>query len=92
MSNGRPQQKQRLQNLSMTRRAIPHASSLDEANHIMRGNWVKAIEQHHIIKDQRYSRHCMLYWRERNMSFRKLSVCLSHWAGSVALLSICSSI
>ncbi|KAL5793637.1 hypothetical protein ACOSP7_002231 [Xanthoceras sorbifolium] len=38
-------------NLSMTRRAIPYASSLDEANHIMRGNWVKAIEQHH----QQYS-------------------------------------
>ncbi|KAK1563578.1 hypothetical protein Q3G72_029480 [Acer saccharum] len=38
-------------NLSMTRHAIPYASSLDEANHIKRGNWVKAIEQHH----QQYS-------------------------------------
>ncbi|KAL6975918.1 hypothetical protein U1Q18_024713 [Sarracenia purpurea var. burkii] len=33
--------------MSMVRRAIPDASSLDEANQIVRGNWLKAIEQHH---------------------------------------------
>jgi hypothetical protein len=34
--------------MSMTRRAIPYASSLDEANKIVRGNWLQAIEQHHL--------------------------------------------
>ncbi|GMH12115.1 hypothetical protein Nepgr_013956 [Nepenthes gracilis] len=38
--------------MSMVRRAIPEASSLDEANEIVRGNWLQAIEQHH----QQYSR------------------------------------
>lgn len=33
--------------MSMVRRAIPDASSLDEANQIVRGNWLNAIEQHH---------------------------------------------
>ncbi|KAL8151106.1 hypothetical protein V2J09_020914 [Rumex salicifolius] len=33
--------------MSMVRRAIPEASSLDEANEIVRGNWLCAIEQHH---------------------------------------------
>ncbi|CAK9143370.1 unnamed protein product [Ilex paraguariensis] len=33
--------------MSMVRRAIPNASSLDEANQIVRGNWLQAIEQHH---------------------------------------------
>ncbi|KAI3515575.1 hypothetical protein L1887_14476 [Cichorium endivia] len=33
--------------MSMVRRAIPDASSLDEANEIVRGNWLNAIEQHH---------------------------------------------
>ncbi|KAL3509221.1 hypothetical protein ACH5RR_028622 [Cinchona calisaya] len=37
--------------MSMVRRAIPYASSLDEANQIVRGNWLKAIEEHH----QKYS-------------------------------------
>ncbi|KAK2983715.1 hypothetical protein RJ640_016619 [Escallonia rubra] len=37
--------------MSMVRRAIPDASSLDEANQIVRGNWLQAIEQHH----QQYS-------------------------------------
>lgn len=32
----------------MVRRAIPYASSVDEANQIMRGNWLRAIEQHHL--------------------------------------------
>ncbi|RYQ87132.1 hypothetical protein Ahy_B09g094604 isoform A [Arachis hypogaea] len=34
--------------MSMAMRAIPDASSVDEANEIMRGNWIRAIEQHHI--------------------------------------------
>lgn len=34
-------------NLSMTRRAIPYASSVDKANDVMRGNWLQAIEKHH---------------------------------------------
>lgn len=33
--------------MSLARRAIPDASSLDEANQIVRGNWLQAIEQHH---------------------------------------------
>ncbi|KAJ0054502.1 hypothetical protein Pint_02401 [Pistacia integerrima] len=37
--------------LSMTRRAIPFASSVGEANRIMRGNWLETIKQHH----QQYS-------------------------------------
>ncbi|XP_023752264.1 uncharacterized protein LOC111900612 [Lactuca sativa] len=37
--------------MSMVRRAIPDASSLDEANEIVRGNWLNAIEKHH----QQYS-------------------------------------
>ncbi|XP_060201521.1 uncharacterized protein LOC132630022 isoform X3 [Lycium barbarum] len=37
--------------MSMVRRAIPNASSLDEANQIVRGNWLDAIEKHH----QQYS-------------------------------------
>ncbi|KAK7312862.1 hypothetical protein VNO77_37058 [Canavalia gladiata] len=32
--------------LSMAKRAIPDASSIDEANQIMRGNWLLGIEQH----------------------------------------------
>ena len=32
---------------SMVRRAIPTASSVDEATQILRGNWLNAIEQHH---------------------------------------------
>lgn len=35
--------------MSMVRRAIPDASSLDEANQIVRGNWLEAIEKHHMI-------------------------------------------
>ncbi|KAK1413183.1 hypothetical protein QVD17_34954 [Tagetes erecta] len=38
--------------MSMVRRAKPDASSLEEANEIVRGNWLNAIEQHH----QQYSR------------------------------------
>ncbi|XP_027170402.1 uncharacterized protein LOC113770204 [Coffea eugenioides] len=37
--------------MSMMRRAIPYASSLDEANQVVRGNWLNAIEEHH----QKYS-------------------------------------
>ncbi|KAF8411036.1 hypothetical protein HHK36_003575 [Tetracentron sinense] len=35
--------------MSMVRRAIPYASSLDEANQIVRGNWLQAIEEHHLL-------------------------------------------
>ncbi|KAL8131410.1 uncharacterized protein LOC141711584 isoform X1 [Apium graveolens] len=35
--------------MSMVRRAIPDASSLDEANQIVRGNWLQAIDQHHTM-------------------------------------------
>ncbi|KAJ4981448.1 hypothetical protein NE237_032285 [Protea cynaroides] len=34
--------------MSMLKRAIPYASSLEEANQILRGNWLQAIEQHHL--------------------------------------------
>ncbi|XP_043700764.1 uncharacterized protein LOC122651444 [Telopea speciosissima] len=34
--------------MSMVKRAIPYASSLDEANQILRGNWLQEIEQHHL--------------------------------------------
>ncbi|KDP31787.1 hypothetical protein JCGZ_12248 [Jatropha curcas] len=34
--------------MSMVRRAIPDASTLEEANQVMRGNWLDAIEQHHL--------------------------------------------
>lgn len=32
----------------MVRRATPDASSLEEANKIVRGNWLQAIERHHL--------------------------------------------
>ena len=34
--------------MSMARRALPDASSIQEANQILRGNWLHAIEQHHM--------------------------------------------
>ena len=34
--------------MSMVRRATPDASSLEEANKIVRGNWLQAIERHHL--------------------------------------------
>ncbi|PNX92828.1 menaquinone biosynthesis methyltransferase ubiE, partial [Trifolium pratense] len=37
---------------SMVRRAIPDASSVDEATQILRGNWLSAIEQHHLQHSQ----------------------------------------
>ncbi|CAK8577102.1 unnamed protein product [Lathyrus sativus] len=37
---------------SMGRRAIPTASSVDEATQILRGNWLNAIEQHHLQHSQ----------------------------------------
>lgn len=42
--------------MSMSRRAIPYASSVDEATQILRGNWLQAIEQHH----QQYSKTSMI--------------------------------
>lgn len=37
--------------MSISKRAIPDASTVDEANEIVRGNWLNAIEIHH----QQYS-------------------------------------
>ncbi|PWA83931.1 S-adenosyl-L-methionine-dependent methyltransferase [Artemisia annua] len=37
--------------MSISKRAIPDASTVDEANEIVRGNWLNAIELHH----QQYS-------------------------------------
>ena len=34
--------------LSIAKRAIPDASSTDEANQVVRGNWLKAIDDHHL--------------------------------------------
>ncbi|KAJ7541969.1 hypothetical protein O6H91_10G083500 [Diphasiastrum complanatum] len=34
--------------LSMIRRAIPDAKSMDEAMEVLRGNWLRAIEEHHV--------------------------------------------
>lgn len=34
--------------MSMVRRAVPDAATLDEANQIVRGNWLQTIEQHHL--------------------------------------------
>lgn len=42
--------------MSMVRRAIPDASSVEDANKIVRGNWLQAIEQHHM----RYSGNHMI--------------------------------
>ncbi|KAF9621544.1 hypothetical protein IFM89_022771 [Coptis chinensis] len=33
--------------MSIGKRAIPNASSVDEANQVVRGNWLQAIEQHY---------------------------------------------
>ncbi|WCJ30940.1 Demethylmenaquinone methyltransferase [Euphorbia peplus] len=41
---------------SMVRRAVPDASSEEEANGIVRGNWLEAIEKHH----QQYSGKSMI--------------------------------
>ena len=34
--------------LSIAKRAIPEATSIKEANQIVRGNWMNAIEEHHL--------------------------------------------
>ncbi|WRX09595.1 Methyltransferase type 11 - like 4 [Theobroma cacao] len=34
--------------MSVARRAIPHASSIEEATKELRGNWLQVIEQHHM--------------------------------------------
>lgn len=39
--------------LSIAKRAIPEATSIEEANQIVRGNWMNAIEEHHL----KYSGH-----------------------------------
>ncbi|XP_057450765.1 uncharacterized protein LOC130742679 isoform X2 [Lotus japonicus] len=38
--------------MSMVKRTIPDASSVDEANQVLRGNWLRAIEQHHMQYSQ----------------------------------------
>lgn len=38
--------------MSMVKRSIPDASSVDEANQVLRGNWLRAIEQHHMQYSQ----------------------------------------
>uniref|UniRef100_A0A6V7QUE6 Methyltransferase domain-containing protein n=1 Tax=Ananas comosus var. bracteatus TaxID=296719 RepID=A0A6V7QUE6_ANACO len=40
--------------MSIAKRAIPEASTVEEANKIVRGNWLTAIEQHHL----KYSGNC----------------------------------
>lgn len=34
--------------MSIAKRAIPEATSIQEANQIVRGNWLNAIEEHHL--------------------------------------------
>jgi hypothetical protein len=34
--------------MSIAKRAIPDATSIEEANQIVRGNWLNAIEEHHL--------------------------------------------
>ncbi|OMO90404.1 Methyltransferase type 11 [Corchorus capsularis] len=34
--------------MSVARRALPDASSIEEATKILRGNWLQAVEQHHM--------------------------------------------
>ncbi|CAN6311472.1 unnamed protein product [Urochloa humidicola] len=40
--------------MSIAKRAIPEATSIEEANQIVRGNWLNAIEEHHL----KYSGNC----------------------------------
>lgn len=40
--------------MSIAKRAIPNATSIEEANQIVRGNWLNAIEEHH----RKYSGNC----------------------------------
>ncbi|KAG8095396.1 hypothetical protein GUJ93_ZPchr0012g21975 [Zizania palustris] len=42
--------------MSIAKRAIPEAGSIDEANQIVRGNWLNAIEEHHL----KYSGNCQI--------------------------------
>lgn len=34
--------------MSIAKRAIPEATSIEEANQIVRGNWLNVIEEHHL--------------------------------------------
>ncbi|XP_035823974.1 CMV 1a interacting protein 1 isoform X3 [Zea mays] len=40
--------------MSIAKRAIPEATSIEEANQIVRGNWLNVIEEHHL----KYSGNC----------------------------------
>uniref|UniRef100_A0A0E0M615 Methyltransferase domain-containing protein n=1 Tax=Oryza punctata TaxID=4537 RepID=A0A0E0M615_ORYPU len=42
--------------MSIAKRAIPDAGSIEEANQIVRGNWLNAIEEHHL----KYSGNCQI--------------------------------
>ncbi|KAK8445213.1 hypothetical protein SEVIR_9G287200v4 [Setaria viridis] len=42
--------------MSIAKRAIPEATSIEEANQIVRGNWLNAIEEHHL----KYSGNCQI--------------------------------
>ncbi|KAF0922536.1 hypothetical protein E2562_037850 [Oryza meyeriana var. granulata] len=42
--------------MSIAKRAIPEAGSIEEANQIVRGNWLNAIEEHHL----KYSGNCQI--------------------------------
>ncbi|EER95227.1 hypothetical protein BDA96_01G477400 [Sorghum bicolor] len=42
--------------MSIAKRAIPDATSIEEANQIVRGNWLNVIEEHHV----KYSGNCQV--------------------------------
>nr|ACN28520.1 unknown [Zea mays]ACR38298.1 unknown [Zea mays] len=42
--------------MSIAKRAIPEATSIEEANQIVRGNWLNVIEEHHL----KYSGNCQV--------------------------------
>lgn len=42
--------------MSIAKRAIPDAGSIEEANQIVHGNWLNAIEEHHL----KYSGNCQI--------------------------------
>uniref|UniRef100_J3N1B8 Methyltransferase type 11 domain-containing protein n=2 Tax=Oryza brachyantha TaxID=4533 RepID=J3N1B8_ORYBR len=42
--------------MSIAKRAIPDAGSIEEANQIVRGNWLNAVEEHHL----KYSGNCQI--------------------------------
>lgn len=77
--------------MSITRRAIPDASSLDEAIEVVRGNWLRVIEKHH----QQYSRNstvgnildigCSIGWSTRFLADKYPSANVTVSSGSYFL-------